>query len=118
MSHEIKEASIKDQMWYATLQEMNTHAEDEGLFTRVVLMAGVDRGRIAVQAEIWDTRGPGKSARLHTWSREWPHPDAKELPAACFQACVKVWQLYHGGEEVAKRPTKRARGHKLSLIHI
>lgn len=89
-----REKSVKDERWYALREELKAQMEDSGLFTRVVVGLGLDRNRLEIRAEIWDTKRKGSQKRLHTYTREWPHGDALDLTTACWQALCGVWKLY------------------------
>lgn len=101
----VKPKAERDKMWYALLQEIKTHLEDEGVTTRVTINASVDRNRLDIGAEIWSRVSGGAPKRLHSYHRDWPHGDALELSAACFQATVAVWKLYYEERPGEERKT-------------
>lgn len=97
-----KEKAVKDERWYALKEELKAQMEDSGQFTRVVVGLGLDRTRLEIRAEIWDTAAKGKQRRTHTYSCEWPHGNALDLTTACWQALCQVWRQYDAAQSPAK----------------
>lgn len=100
-----RETPVRDEMWYALCQEMRTHREDEGLFTRVVLYQGISPHHLVIQGEVWRTENGKPTRRQYTYSREWPHGDARTLCTACFQVLAKTWTEFDKGARDGLRTT-------------
>ena len=100
-----KEKSVKDERWYALKEELKAQMEDSGKFSRVVVQLGMDRNRLEIRAEIWDTAVKGKQHRTHAYMCEWPHGNALDLTTACWQTLMQVWKQYDAGQSSERGTT-------------
>lgn len=82
-----------DPFWSLVLQEMKVELEDTGRFTRVILSPSVDRHRLQITAELWENYGREGSRRVCLYAVDYPHPYAKYLSAACWQACLELAKM-------------------------